>query len=208
LSPRAPTTTSQTQRKAMSSMTRRAFDRFIVDVELASNLKFARLSDREKLCVLLGVWPLAAKAEPRGYLAVAGQAATAADVAHHARCSVAVARSTLAKLRELHMLEPGDNGLEHVHDWEDYNPAPKVDSTAAERQRRRRERIRHEGVTSMSRRDTPVTHAGVTPPEVEGEEEEEDLDPTVVICAETEVVHPAHRSTQVLGRLRRVQPAG
>jgi hypothetical protein len=128
-------------------MSVRPFDRFMVDVELASNAKFARLKDSEKLCVLLGVWPLAAKAEPRGYLVVAGQPATEADVAHHARCSIAVARATLARMRELRMLELGD-GLEYCHDWHDYNPDPTRDRTNAERQRRHRAKKRTEATSS------------------------------------------------------------
>lgn len=132
-------------------MAPKRFDRFMVAVELASNSKVARLDDREFRCLLQGVWPLAAKSRPRGFLAVASQPATAADVANQARCPRRVAERTLEKMRSLNMLERDEaTGLEHVHDWEEINPDPKADRTAADRQRRFRERHNGDsnGVTS------------------------------------------------------------
>lgn len=137
----------------------RAFDRFMVDIELGSNPKIGRLNDREFRCLICGVWPLAAKASPRGYLAVAGQPATEADVAHQGRCSRTIAKVTLARLRELGMVELDDErGLEFCHDWTTLNPEPRPDRTNAERQQRYRERR------------NGVTNGVVTPPEVKEKE--------------------------------------
>ena len=148
----------------------RGYDRLMISIELASNVKFARLTDAQKLCVLLGVWPLAAKADPRGYLVVAGEAGTAADVAHHARCSPAIARSTLARMRELLMLEAHGNGYEYVHDWHEFNPDPRPsDSREAWRERKQAQRQRHANVT----RDTAVTSRDCHATEVEVEDEGE-----------------------------------
>lgn len=144
------------------------FDRFMVSIHLGSNPKVGRFTDREFRCLVTGVWTLAAESAPRGYLAIAGAAATADDVARRAHCSVATAHATLLRMRSLGMLEADDEmGLEHVHDWEILNPPPKVDRTAAERQRRRRARL---GVTPMSHRDSRPNHAGEVEVEVEEEE--------------------------------------
>ena len=84
----------------------------------------------------------------------------------------------MGKLREVGVLvEDPEFDCERVHDWDEYNPAPKRDTTAAERQRRRRDKLRdqrdtrdgHAPVTHLSRRDT----RDVTPPEVEGEGEDQ-----------------------------------
>lgn len=140
------------------------FDRFMVSIHLGSNPKVGRFTDREFRCLVTGVWTLAAESKPRGYLAIAGAAATADDVARRAHCSRATAHVTLLRMRSLGMLETDETGLEHVHDWEVLNPAPKVDRTAAERQRRRRARL---GVTPMSRCDSRPDHAGEVEVEVE-----------------------------------------
>jgi hypothetical protein len=119
----------------------RVFDRFMVDVELGSNPKIGRLNDREFRCLVCGVWALAAKANPRGYLVVAGQAATERDVAYQGRCSVSLARTTLGRLRQLGMVEMDERvGFEVCHDWDALNPGPRPDPTNADRQRRFRNR--------------------------------------------------------------------
>jgi hypothetical protein len=153
---------------------KRPFDRFMIDVELGSNAKIARFSPQQFRCLILGAWTLAAKAEPRGYLVVAEQPATDADVAHQARCSVAVARSTLRLMRELGMLEAAEDGRERCHDWPDYNPDPSQSNTRdAWRERKRQQRERDRDVT----RDTPVTSHNSHAPEVEVEGEEEQPPP-------------------------------
>jgi hypothetical protein len=156
-------------------MTPRGFSRFMVDNDLSGNEKIGRFTDAEFRALVCGVWSLAARAEPRGFLAVAGKPATAQDVARRAHCSAAVARSTLAKMHELGMLETED-GLDHVHDWEAYNPAPKEDRTAAERQRKKRERDakREAARLVLSLRCHGRDNGVVTPPEVEVEVEVED----------------------------------
>jgi hypothetical protein len=142
-------------------MSRRKFDRFMVEVELGSNPKIGRLTDPEFRCLISGVWALAAKADPRGYLLVGDIPAEPADVAHQARCSVTVAAKTMEKLRALGMLETcEETGWEMVHDWEEINPGPKPsDRPEATRARQRKSRARHANVT----RDNGGGHADVTP---------------------------------------------
>lgn len=121
----------------------RSYNRFMVDVELGGNAKVGRLTDAEFRCLITGVWALAAKAEPRGALLVAGQAADERDVARQAHCSPTVAKRTLAKLRQLGMLERDEAGVEWVHHWDVVNPAPKAsDTPEARRERKRRQRDR------------------------------------------------------------------
>lgn len=121
----------------------KAFDRFMIDVEIGGNAKVGRLTDSEFRCLVTGVWPLAAKAPIRGYLLVGAHNAEPEDIARQARCSVQVAKRTLVKLRHLDMLEHSDElGCEQIHDWGDINPTPKVDRTGAERQRRYRAKLR------------------------------------------------------------------
>lgn len=145
-------------------MGRKAFDKFFVDGELGGNPKIGRLTDAQFRCLVTGVWTLAAKASPRGYLVVAGDPFTAQDVAHQAHCSIAVARSTIDKLRRMEMIELDDEtGLEFCHDWWTLNPDPKQDSTNAERQARYRDRHN----ASSNGGSNAVTNGQVTPPEVE-----------------------------------------
>lgn len=143
-------------------MAPRGYDRFMVAIELSSNGKVGRLTDREFRCLITGVWALAAKATPRGYLVVANDRATEHDVARQAHLPVTAARSTLKKLRAMEMLEEHPEvGFEYCHDWHDLNPDPKVDRTATDRKRdeRRRKRDQERDGTN-SRRDS---HGGVTP---------------------------------------------
>jgi hypothetical protein len=146
----------------------------MLDVEIGRNLKVARLTTPERWCMVAGVLAIAAKAPVRGALLIGDQRVEAADVARQADVPRATAAATLRKLRELGMLhEDEEIGAEVVHDFNDWNPAPKVDRTAAERMRRMRAR--------EARNETPVTppvtpnarngYASVTPPEVEGEVE-------------------------------------
>jgi hypothetical protein len=131
----------------------RRFDRFMVDVEIGRSLKLARLTVPERLCHIVGVLAVAAKAPVRGCLLVGEHEATAAEVALQSSVSVAVARSTLSKLQDAGVLER-DEELDcwRVHDWSDYNPEPKRDATNAERQRRYRERrnARRNAVTPVT----------------------------------------------------------
>lgn len=158
-------------------MTPRKFDRFMVDIEAGRNLKLGRLSDSERLAFILGVLPIAAKSPIRGRLLIGDIRAEPRDVALQASVSERAATSAMRKLRELGVLLHDDEfECETVHDFPDWNPPPKADSTAAERQARRRAKLReirdrHAAVTLASRRDTRDDHEAVTPPEVEGEVE-------------------------------------
>jgi hypothetical protein len=92
--------------------------------------------------------------------------------------TVAEARKAIEVGRALGMLyRDEENDCERVHDWDAVNPAPKQDKTAAERQARRRDRIKAERdtpvVTPASRRDV----TGVTPPEVKKGEGNNPPDP-------------------------------
>jgi hypothetical protein len=157
---------------------RKVFDRFMIAVEISSNAKVGRLTDPEFRCMVTGVWALAAKAPIRGCLLIGDLEAEVSDVARQARCSAAMAGRTMKKMRELGMIERDEGlGCERVHDWDAINPPPKTDNTAAERQQRRRDKLRndrngHATVTPASRRDTRDGHAYEVEVEVEGEEEE------------------------------------
>lgn len=133
----------------------------MVSNEIASNGKIARLTDAEFRCLVSGVWPIASKAEHRGYFSIAGLPADEYDVAHQARKPLGVARSTLEKMRQMGMLVlDQEANLEFCHDWDEVNPTPKSDVTGAERQRRYRER--HAALRNG------VTDRDVTPLKLEG----------------------------------------
>lgn len=161
-------------------MSPRKFDRFLVDVHIASNPKLSRLTVQERWCHVAGILSLAALAPIRGHLLVGDAPADAQDIARRAGVSVAIARSTVEKLRRVGVLEHDDDlGCDIVHDFADWNPAPKTDKTGAERARRYREKQTR--VTPSSRRDSrDVTGRDggiVTPTEVEVEVELEEKTP-------------------------------
>lgn len=149
-------------------MSPRPFDRIMLDVEAGGNAKLGRLTDAEFRCHITGVLPLAAKSPIRGRLLVGEHKAEAGDVARQARMSVTVARRTIGKLRDLGVIERDEElGCEMVHDFEDWNPAPKKDRTNADRQARYRLRMTERYDASRN----GVTNAPVTPTkgrEVEG----------------------------------------
>jgi hypothetical protein len=149
----------------------RDFDRFMVHVDIGTDEKLAGLSDAERLCHIAGVFAIAAKSPVRGCLLVGDVEAEPKHVAKRADVSERVARSTLAKLQEVGVLVRDEElGCWRVHNWAKFNPDPKKDATAAERQSRRRDRLRRErNETAPSRRDTRNGHA----PEVEGRREVE-----------------------------------
>ena len=184
-------------------MSKRPFDRYMIDNEVGRNLKVMRLSVQERWAFVAGVLALAAKSTVRGLLVVADEPATEMDVANQAGVSRAVAKSTLRKLRDMGMLVmDGEYECERVHDFEDWNPPPKKDATAAERQRRLREkRSGHAPVTDVSRRDGAVGHAPVTvpvtPPEVEVEVELPPLTPPGGISDSPPVRPNGNRKTAV-----------
>lgn len=150
------------------------YDRFMVHVDVGTDEKLADLTDPERLCHIAGVLAVAAKSPIRGRLLVGDVVATPNHVAKRAGVSTRVAASTLRKLQAVGVLVRDDEyDCLRVHNWERFNPPPKRDSTAAERQQRRRDRLRDEQtVTPPSRRDTRDGHAHVTPGKEEGEEED------------------------------------
>lgn len=168
-------------------MSVRGYDSFLVTTGLGANRKVRRLTPAERWCAVHGVWAIAAESPERGCLWIAdGVPATEKDYAELAGVSVAVAKSTVRKMRELGMLEPepGD-GAEYVHDWDQHQREPKPsDSAESRRDRKRKSRERHTDVT----RDKGKSHA----PEVEVEDEGKNskeasppLDPTRLEQART-----------------------
>lgn len=145
---------------------RRAFPAFMLDVEIGGSLKLVGLTDGEWRAHVGGVLPIAAKSPIRGRLLIGDLRAGPEHVAAQARVRPIVARRALEKLRGVGVIVNDlEYDCERVHDFEAWNPAPKVDRTAAERQQRRRDRLRDEAaVTDASRRDSH----GVTPEKEKG----------------------------------------
>jgi len=146
-------------------MGRRSFDRYMVQVGMGSHPKFARLSDSEFRAHVVGVLSVAAIAPIRGCLLVGELEAEPADIARAAGVTVRVASSAVSKLQALGVLYRDDElGCLRVHDWDDINPEPRVDATAAERQRRLRERRSNGDVTRDSNGCHTPSNGDVTPP--------------------------------------------
>lgn len=155
-------------------MAPRGFDCFMVHTKIAGHRTMAALTVSEKWCYVAGILALAGESPIRGTLLVTeDRRADELEVAHQAHVTIAVARATLRKAAEAGLIVEDDE-LEcwRVRDWDQYNPKPKTDRTAAERQQRRRDKLKsNRDVTAASRRDARNDHATVTPPEVEGEGE-------------------------------------
>jgi N-terminal phage replisome organiser (Phage_rep_org_N) len=145
-------------------MSRRGFDSMLVEIKLGGNRKFRRLSPPERWCAVFGVWAIAAQSPVRGTLLIAeGVAAVDEDFAAEADVTVAVARSTLAKMRELRMLEQDEDGVECVHDWDKHQPEPRPSETPEERRRRKREQ--------RERERSPAGYDDVTRDSAEGHDD-------------------------------------
>lgn len=151
-----------------------AYDKYFLQRGAANHLKFRRLTVAERAAFFLGVLSIAAGAEPRGRLLVGNHEATADDVAHEANVPVAAARSALTKLEAVGMLVRDDEPGLVVHDWDDFQPAPKrkkpSDSPEAARARKQRSRGSHardnargEGVTSHGHAPEVEDEGEVTP---------------------------------------------
>jgi hypothetical protein len=131
-------------------MTGRAkFDRYMVAAGAARHVKFRRLSTQERHAFFMGVLSIAAQSPVRGCLLVGDLPAEAADIAQEADVHVKFAASALEKLREVGVIYTDEElGCERVHDFKDWNPAPKRDATAADRMQRYRDRKKvRDGVT-------------------------------------------------------------
>lgn len=157
-------------------MTRRGFDKFMVESQIGTNRKLRRLPVVQRWVYVAGVLALAAQSPMRGSLLITdGEPVTDEDVAEEATVSVKDARAALASFRRLGMLERDQDGVEWVHDWDKINPDPRPsDSPEETRKRKRAQRLReresrgHSNVTHLSRVTPPDSHD----PEVEGEVEE------------------------------------
>ena len=163
----------------------RKFDCFMLNVNAGTNEKLAILTDSEYRAHISGVLAVAATAPVRGRLLVGEMEAEPVQIARKAGVTTQAAASAIEKLKKVGVLYR-DEELDcwAVHDWEALNPEPKKDATAAERQRRYRDRRKAQRnarvtptVTPTSRRNGRGGHADVTPlvttPEVEGEGEGE-----------------------------------
>jgi hypothetical protein len=141
----------------------RGYDSFLITTNLGANRKIRRLSPAERWCAVHGVWAIAAESPVRGYLWIAqGQPAVEKDYAELAGVTVAVAKSTVRKMRELGMLERDEEGVEYVHDWHDHQRPPKPsDAPEATRERQRRSRLSRKSHSDVTR-DTVPGHADVT----------------------------------------------
>lgn len=155
----------------------KVFDRFMVSVDIGHSLDLVDLTVPERWCFVAGLLAVAAKSPVRGCLLAGERAAHDKLIAKQADVSIAIVKSTRRKLREVGLVvDDAELGCERITSWDRWNPAPREDATAADRQRRRRERIAasrndHAPVTDLSRRDTRNGHALVTGGEEEVKEE-------------------------------------
>lgn len=136
------------------------YDAILVEAKLAANKKFRRLPPAERWCVVFGVWAIAAQSPVRGYLFLTEtEPAREDDYAAEANVTIAVARSTVKKMRSLGMIEHDpEMGAEYVHDWHKHQPEPKPsDSKAAWKERKRAERER-----KRTQAESRVGHDNVT----------------------------------------------
>lgn len=143
-------------------MSRRSdkFDRYFVAHGAARHVKFRRLNTMERHAFFLGVLSIAGQAPLRGCLLVGSLKAEPEDIAQEADVHVKFAASALEKLREVGVIYSDEElGCERVHDFEDWNPAPRVDTTSAERQKRYRDRLRAHQPDVSHAVTSRVTHA-------------------------------------------------
>jgi N-terminal phage replisome organiser (Phage_rep_org_N) len=134
------------------------YDSYLVKAGLAGTKKFRRLSTQEAWCAVMGVWSIAAQSPVRGYLFLTeDEPATEQDYADEARVSVAIARSTVKKMRVLHMIEMDEEmGVEYVHDWHKHQKDPKPsESREAWAARKREQRANSKPVSRAGHADVP-----------------------------------------------------
>jgi hypothetical protein len=158
----------------------KGFDSLLITTNLAANRKFGRLTVPERWCAVHGVWAIAAESPIRGYLLIAAdEAAVERDYAKQADVSLAIARSTVRKMRQLGMLEMDDDmGVENVHDWHEHQQEPKPsESREAWKKRKRDSRAKKSRCPDDVTRDTPPLSRGCHTPEVEVEVEVENNSP-------------------------------
>jgi hypothetical protein len=161
-------------------MTPRGYDRYMVKIGIGTHPKFARLTDAEFRAHVVGVLAVAASATERGCLMVGHLPAEPIDIAATAGVTEKAARSAMAKLEAVGVLQRDDeHGCLRVHDWHEINPPP---GSSTDRMRRHRASQTNgggdvdvtPGVTEASHRPSQsVTNPSNCPsPEVEVEVEE------------------------------------
>ncbi len=117
---------------------------------------------------MFGVEAIASKAPERGCLLIAdGVAAEAEDFAAQAGegVTVAVARSTIKKMRDLGLVVRHDDGVEVIADWHGRQRDPRhkpSDSREARRARKAAQRERERLEAEAAALVTPSGHADVT----------------------------------------------
>jgi len=146
-----------------------AFDAFLFPHERGTDRRWRRLSVPERWCAVAGVEAIASKAPERGCLLIAnGVPAEAEDFAELAGVTVAVARSTIAKMRRLQLVVKLDDGVEVIADWLERQKDPRhkpSDSREAWAARKAAQRERERAAAEASEAEalvTPSGHADVT----------------------------------------------
>lgn len=119
-------------------MSQRKFDRYMIGLGAARHVKFRRLTIPERYAFFMGVLSIAAQSPVRGCLTVGSLRVEPADVAGECGVPTKVAASALVKLRAIGIIyEDPELDCERVHDFDDWNPEPRVgplDATASRRQ--------------------------------------------------------------------------
>lgn len=142
------------------SPTPRGYDRFMVYTKIGTDSRIKRLPVSQRWCFVAGVMAVAAESPVRGWLLIVERmAATVDDIADAASVSRRVARDTVNALVGLDVLVWDDDvNCWALPDWHQWNPDPKRDQKAAERQKRYRDRLRER--RNALRDVTPITRDG------------------------------------------------
>ncbi len=143
-----------------------AFDAFLVPHDRGTDRRWLRLSVPERWCAVFGVEAIASKSPERGCLLIAeGMHAEPEDYAGQAGVTVAVATSTIEKMRRFGLVERLDDGTEVIADWLDRQRDPRrkpSDSREAWRERQARKRARDAEAAAAEALVTTSSHADVT----------------------------------------------
>ena len=121
-------------------MARKPFDRFMVTHDAALNPKIRRLKSagpEVRWAWFHGVLAIASAARVRGQFTIGHVPADERDVAHMADVTLNQARKALAAARDMGMLIPTEDGIEVIHDWDDWQVTPRsapLDPNGARRQ--------------------------------------------------------------------------
>lgn len=122
-----------------------AWEKFMVHVDIGTNLKLQQLPVAQRWVFVGGVLAIAAKSPIRGTLMIPpAEPVTPRHVARQAGVTPVAADNALTNLRDLRILVPSEDldGFESVHDFEIYNPSPPASSREGERIRKAAQRAR------------------------------------------------------------------